>query len=336
MEMKDDKVIEDFLSKINHWGQQGIPFFFVIDFEMKHPLAYELSSMDPKEMLFEINGFSNAPDSVKEGFHKETILKNEIIRKHPIQPEAYNQKFNKVYERLAYGDSFLTNLTIDTEIHLSHSLKEIFFMCEAKYKLWFKDNFIVFSPETFVKIEEGKIYSNPMKGTIDASIPDAESKILNDRKELAEHITIVDLIRNDLSQVAKDVRVERFRYVEEVRTNTKTLLQVSSEIAGELNGDYSSHLGDILVTLLPAGSVSGAPKPKTLEIIRDVETKDRGYYTGVFGYFDGMKLDSGVMIRFIEKRQNGYFYRSGGGITTQSSSHAEYQEAIDKVYVPVN
>jgi len=95
-------------------------------------------------------------------------------------------------------------------------------------------------------------------------------------------------------------------------------------------------LGNILARLLPAGSVSGAPKSRTLEIIRQTEGDKRGYYTGVFGIFDGESLDSGVMIRFIEKQGSKYFYRSGGGITTQSSSESEYQEAIDKVYVPIN
>ena len=88
--------------------------------------------------------------------------------------------------------------------------------------------------------------------------------------------------------------------------------------------------------LLPAGSVSGAPKSRTLEIIRSAEQSDRGYYTGVCGYFDGQNLDSAVMIRFIEQIGNGFYYRSGGGITAQSNLHAEYLEAIDKVYVPID
>jgi len=90
------------------------------------------------------------------------------------------------------------------------------------------------------------------------------------------------------------------------------------------------------VGLLPAGSVSGAPKAKTLEIIKSVEQRNRGYYTGVFEIFDGNSLDSGVMIRYIEKEHERYFYHSGGGITTQSDVSSEYQEAIDKVYVPLN
>jgi para-aminobenzoate synthetase component 1 len=102
-----------------------------------------------------------------------------------------------------------------------------------------------------------------------------------------------------------------------------------------LERGYLGSIGDIVVKLLPAGSVTGAPKARTVEIIAEVENAQRGYYTGVFGYFDGSKLDSGVMIRFIERKNDKYFYRSGGGITTQSVVESEYQEAIDKVYVPI-
>jgi para-aminobenzoate synthetase component 1 len=117
---------------------------------------------------------------------------------------------------------------------------------------------------------------------------------------------------------------------------TKTLLQVSSEIVGDLSADYRSHLGDIFYKLLPAGSITGAPKPRTIEIIREAENEKRGYFTGVFGYFDGTNLDSGVMIRYIERVGDQYFYRSGGGITTRSKAEEEYREALDKIYVPVD
>jgi para-aminobenzoate synthetase component 1 len=88
-------------------------------------------------------------------------------------------------------------------------------------------------------------------------------------------------------------------------------------------------------TLLPAGSISGAPKKRTLEIIREAEGEPRGYYTGVFGIFDGQNLDSAVMIRFIEQSEKGLLYRSGGGITNLSQPEAEYQEMLDKVYLQV-
>lgn len=319
--------LSQFVKTMNSWGLEKVPFLFMIDFEMLDPLILRPGDVRANEILYFVNGATNADKKPPHG--------SSPIRAIAAQYSDYEQKFNRVRERLEYGDTFLTNLTISTEITLDESLRDIFFHSDAKYKLLFKDEFLVFSPETFVKIKDGKIFSFPMKGTIDASIPDAREKVLLDKKELAEHVTIVDLIRNDLSQVASNVTVNRFRYVEEVRTRSRNLFQVSSEICGELDANYAGSIGDILVKLLPAGSVTGAPKPKTVQIIKEVEGEARGFYTGVFGYFDGNNLDSGVMIRFIEKKGSKYFYRSGGGITTQSVVESEYQEAIDKVYVPV-
>jgi para-aminobenzoate synthetase component 1 len=174
-----------------------------------------------------------------------------------------------------------------------------------------------------------------MKGTIDASLPDAETILLEDEKELSEHNTIVDLIRNDLSMYANDVEVTRFRFIDKILTTGKPLLQVSSEISGKLPSNWKNILGDIIVAMLPAGSVSGAPKKETLRIIRDSELDERGYYSGVFGVFNGKALDSSVMIRYIEQKGDKYVYRSGGGITFLSDVKKEYDELISKVYVPV-
>lgn len=171
-----------------------------------------------------------------------------------------------------------------------------------------------------------------MKGTIDAEIPNAREQIMKNEKESAEHATIVDLIRNDLSMVAKDVHVARYRYYEIIKTNERQIGQVSSEIKGDLDPGFEKNIGEIIFSQLPAGSVSGAPKKKTLEIIKEVEEMDRGYYTGISGYFANGVLDSCVLIRFID--ENGH-YRSGGGITSRSEASIEYQEMIDKVYVPV-
>lgn len=322
--------ISGFIAAANTWGRNGVPFFFLIDFELKKPRAFRMDQVDRGTILYDINGSSNVPPDRR----RRAPAQDGILTKYPVALPEYLAKFNKVLGHLAFGDSYLTNLTIETPVSLNNNLEELFYLSDAKYKLLFDDRFLVFSPETFVQIRDGRIFSYPMKGTIDASLPEARQRILSDKKELAEHVTIVDLIRNDLSQVARKVSVARFRFIDELKTSTKNLLQVSSEVTGELPRDYAAQLGTILVKLLPAGSVSGAPKARTLEIIREAEGKERGYYTGVFGYYDGKTLDSGVMIRYIEKRGGEYVYRSGGGITTQSSPEAEYQEAIDKVYVP--
>jgi len=292
-------------------------------------MVFTLEEIEVNKILYEINGNTNASVVAVEG----TKLN---LSKFPITFNSYKDKFDSVRSHIAYGDSYLTNLTIKTRINSLLSLKEMFAVSRARYKLLYKDRFLVFSPETFVKIEDGKIYAYPMKGTIDAGVPEASEKILADGKEMAEHVTIVDLLRNDLSAVATNVHVTRFRYLEEIRTTEKNLLQVSSEIVGHLPDGYESKLGDIVLGLLPAGSVTGAPKLKTVTIIREAENEPRGYYTGVVGLFDGRVLDTGVMIRFIENDGGTLYYRSGGGITIQSNPEAEYQEAIDKVYVPID
>lgn len=318
-----------FAETLNDWGARRIPFLFLVDFEMKKPRAYPLNEVDAQNILYDINGQRNYIPSVAEPAPVGLI-------KFPISYKDYIEKFDRVRSHLAYGDSYLANLTIRTKVRSELSLRDIFFISQAKYKLLFGNEFLVFSPETFVHIADGKILAHPMKGTIDASFSDARNKILTDPKEMAEHVTIVDLIRNDLSMVANNVQVTRFRYIEEIRTIHKNLLQVSSEIRGDLPGDYHGRLGDLIVKLLPAGSVSGAPKQKTVEIIRMAEKETRGYYTGVVGVFDGNILDSGVMIRFLQRDGEDLYYRSGGGITVQSTAESEYQEAIDKVYVPLN
>jgi para-aminobenzoate synthetase component I len=317
----------EFVSALNEWGSKRRPFFFMIDFEMRKPLAIPMESVDSSQICFAINGLTNRTLSGE--------TEPAILDKNAIPFSRYEAKFDIVFQRLCYGDSYLANLTSKTRVTLSHSLIDVYRAASARYKLYFRDEFVVFSPECFIRIENGYIFSFPMKGTINAAIPDARKIILEDAKELAEHVTIVDLIRNDLSVVSDDVTVTRFRYVEELRTMDRNLLQVSSEIRGSLPGNFNQQLGNLIVSLLPAGSISGAPKEKTVQIIREAEGEERGYYTGVFGYFDGRRLDSGVMIRFIEKKDDEFYYRSGGGITTQSSAKKEYQEIIDKVYVPV-
>lgn len=298
------------------------PFVFIIDFEMKKPLIWKLSETDPQQLLFDFNGMNQDGDA--------------RIQPHPIPLETYKNKFELVTDHLQYGDSFITNLTVRTRIDSNLGLRELYDVSKAKYKLWLKDSFLIFSPETFVRIHDGMIFSYPMKGTIDASIPGAEERILADKKEMAEHVTIVDLIRNDLSMIASDVKVSRFRYVDRISAQGKDLLQVSSEIRGKLLPEFSVDPAGAFLSLLPAGSVSGAPKPRTLDIIAEAEGEERGYYTGICGVFDGLTLDSGVMIRFIEQSGPHLYYRSGGGITTQSDVILEYQEVLDKIYVPIN
>ncbi len=314
--------------EMNRLGKTGIPFLFIIDFKMNSPQIIPLEKVNPGSILYKVNELKNYSDT-------SVVSKRLEFEKQPIGFNKYKAAFDIVEQNITEGNTYLLNLTFPTKIETNYTLSEIFHVSKAKYKLYFQNQFVVFSPETFITIKDGNIFSHPMKGTIDADIENAEQIILNDEKEKAEHITIVDLIRNDLSIVARDVKVDKFRYVEEIKTHDKKLLQVSSQISGRLPEKFNESLGEIIFNLLPAGSISGAPKKKTLEIIEKAENYGRGYYTGIFGVYDGRDLESAVMIRFIENIDNNLYFKSGGGVTFMSNPEQEYQELIDKVYVPI-
>ena len=313
--------------KLNKFGSQKEPFLFVI--------SYDLSK-------FYIEKLSKLPTSIKYEFnskeHHKTKNKKLKLEKFPISFEEYKNKFEVLQEEIRKGNSYLLNLTSKTKIYIDTSLDEIFENTNAKFKLRYKnldDDFVCFSPERFVEIKKNKIFTYPMKGTIDANIPNAEARILGDVKEMAEHTMVVDLLRNDLGIIGSKVRVEKFRYIDKINAGDKKLLQVSSKISAQLDTNWNEKIGDIITSILPAGSITGTPKKKTVEILNDIEKYDRDFYTGIFGIFDGENLDSAVMIRFIEVDKSGeIYYKSGGGITLDSNVNSEYQELIDKVYLP--
>jgi para-aminobenzoate synthetase component 1 len=307
---------------LDRLGKQRKSFLFITDFKAQRLEVFESKDLEGGDIEFSIN-------------HKYKYKKHpHFLEISPDTLESYTEKFSRVIEKIKSGETYILNLTQATKIQTKLSLQEIYKLSNAAYKLRFKDEFVCFSPEKFIQIHEDKIHTFPMKGTIDASIEDAKEKILADEKEIAEHVMVVDLLRNDLSIIAKDVKVEAFRYITEIEAGEKKLLQVSSHISGRVGEDWHGKIGTILKSLLPAGSISGAPKKSTVQIIETVEGYERGFFSGVFGYYDGEKLDSGVMIRFIEKKDGALLYKSGGGITLDSTSISEYNELLDKIYLP--
>lgn len=315
--------VSEIFQKMNEYGEKQTPFLFLIDFKKEKGEIYPLNEIQ-NEILFEIESKTNSSHL------------NFILKKNPISFEDYKIKFDRVQQSFKTNEIELINLTAATPIEINLDLEEVFNCTQSKYKVLMRNEFVCFSPETFIKIKDGKIFSYPMKGTMDASIENAKEKLLSDAKEIAEHTTTVELIKKDLEKVSSNVRISKFRYVEEIQTHTGSLLQVSSEVYGKLEKDFKSKLGNIMDSLLPAGSICGFPKEESLKLIEEVEKYSRNYYTGIFGIFDGENLDSAVLIRFIEKTQDGFVFKSGGGVTAQSSAEKEYQELLDKVYVPIH
>jgi len=308
-------------SILDRYGQSRTPLLFVISYDLQEFYIAPLSQLDP---------------SIKFAIDTQEIPQGKSIdyHTHAVSRTRYRQAFDTIQDEIRAGNTYLTNLTFPSDLSIAYTLEEIYRYSDARFKLLFGEQFVCFSPERFVKIQNNTIQTHPMKGTIDASRPNAAHTLLHDAKEMAEHTMVVDLLRNDLSMVSTGVRVERFRYLEEIAAGERRLLQVSSDIRGDLEPDWQDGLGTLLATLLPAGSITGAPKYSTMKIIQKAEGYDRGFYSGVFGVFDGEHLDSAVMIRFIEKQGNRMVYKSGGGITIDSLCKSEYNEMCEKIYVP--
>lgn len=324
---------QNIIDRLNHLADEKEPFLFVINYDGTEAYIRKLSEISPEECLYDFEGITNVKRQLRSASAKQQMWKV-----HEPDFGEYTKSFETVMSNILCGNSFLTNLTCKVAVDCDLSFDDIFLRAKGKYKILVRtDNgkqFVCFSPESFVRIKNGKIYSYPMKGTLDASLPNAKEVLMNDEKEAAEHATIVDLIRNDLSRVAERVRVDRYRYIDVLHTNKGDILQTSSEISGKLPSDYHKRIGNILDAMLPAGSITGAPKDKTVQIIHEAEGYDRGFYTGIMGIYDNGMLNSAVMIRFMEKDGEGIFFKAGGGITSKSDCRKEFAEVLQKVYLP--
>ena len=329
---------QEIINNINILAKENEPFLFVINYNGDDGYIRKLKDIDPQECLYDFEGISNVALADCDKHPLPSAIRWDIDA--PAYGN-YERSFDIVKSNMLAGNSYLANLTCRVPVDCNLSLDDIFAHSKGKYRLLLRGyrnrdrRFVCFSPESFLRISHGRIYSYPMKGTIDASIPNARQELMNDTKEAAEHATIVDLIRNDLSRVATDVRVDCYRYVDTLHTNKGDILQTCSEISGLLPDDYRQHLGEIIDAQLPAGSITGAPKKKTVEIIREAERYDRGFYTGVMGIFNDGELNSAVMIRFVEQDENGMAFKAGGGITAKSCCRKEYEEVLQKIYLPI-
>lgn len=324
---------QEVINQINEAGGKGTPFLFALDYDQTEGVFIP-NPLEQREVLFAVGEVTNINNK-----ELPTAGSDVSLTKHPEPLERYAQRFGIIQEGMNDGRSVLANLTVCTPIETPLSLKEIVIRSDAKYKLYIPEvGFVCFSPERFVKVsDEGVISTDPMKGTIASDILGAPNVILNNYKETSEHCSVVDLLRQDLSKVANHVEVSRFRYFTEIKTQHKSIYQVSSEISGQLPQHWQSHIGTMLGSMLPAGSILGAPRESTYRLISDAEQgTPRGYYCGIFGYFDGKSLDSSVLIRFIREDKNGQkYYHSGGGVTINSHLEQEYQEVIEKIYLPL-
>lgn len=332
---------EETITRMNALGAGEKPFFFVLSYDLEHNLIFPVH----EESRYSRLASFDMPLGKYEGIRGVPELPP-LPHFQPLPPaiDRYAEAFSLVQSHLLRGDSYLLNLCVSTPVDTNLETGHFFRHARSPYRMLLAGDpsvsgvhgrgCVCFSPEPFVKICGREISTFPMKGTAPEDSPEARLWLETDEKENRESATIVDLMRNDLSLVASGVYVRRYRYISSVETMKGRMLQCSSEVVGTLPEDWRLGVGTLMMSLLPAGSVTGAPKEETCRIIAEAEKMERGYYTGIFGCFNGRDLESAVSIRFLEETQGGLVYKSGGGITVMSRMEDEYRETIAKVYVP--
>jgi len=272
---------------------------------------------------------------------KETslLLDGKIINKSD-SIEAYGKKVEKIKEYIKEGHIFQTVLsqrwTIETEqdgFSLYKGLREL---NPSPYLYYFKFpdfEIIGSSPEMLVKQQENKVYTCPIAGTRKRGKTQEEDEflkqdLLNDPKERAEHVMLVDLARNDMGRISEfgTVKVTQFMAVQ----NYSHVMHIVSLVEGRKKGE--SHPLDLVASFLPAGTLSGAPKIRAMEIIDELEESRRGLYGGATGYvaFDG-NMDFCITIRTMVKKENKVYLQAGAGIVLDSVPENEYYECCNKV-----
>ena len=188
------------------------------------------------------------------------------------------------------------------------------------------------SPETLVKLEDQTLYTYPLAGTRPRGKDEREDKqfeksLLTDQKELAEHNMLVDLGRNDIGKIAKFGSVTVEKYLEILRFSH--VMHIGSTVSGTILDNLEAV--DAIDALLPAGTLSGAPKIRACQIINELENDRRGIYGGAVGYIDFTgNLDTCIAIRLAYKKNNKVHVRSGAGIVYDSVPENEYQECLNK------
>lgn len=280
---------------------------------------------------------------------KKLVLTGEMAANPPLKlksqfrelfdKEAYCNMVEKGKHYILEGDIFQIVLSNRLEAQIEGSLLDTYRMLRmtnpSPYMFYFSSDDVEIagaSPETLVKLEDGILHTFPLAGTRPRGATEEEDKkleeeLLDDEKELAEHNMLVDLGRNDIGRISQlgSVEVEKYMQVERY----SHVMHIGSTVRGKLHPDKDAL--DVVDAILPAGTLSGAPKLRACQLIGELENNKRGIYGGAIGYIDfSGNLDTCIAIRLAFSKNGKVFVRSGAGIVADSVAENEYQECINK------
>lgn len=317
------------------------------NFRQKIILIVNMSLEDPE------TGYNKAKLELKQ---LADLLRNGERKKEPagrltteVEPmfskEQYCDMVEKAKRHIFEGDIFqivLSNrMSAGFEGSLFNTYRVLRTINPSPYMFYFSGTDVEIagaSPETLVKLENGVLHTFPLAGTRPRGKTEAEDKaleagLLADEKELAEHNMLVDLGRNDLGKISRfgSVKVEKLHSIERY----SHVMHIGSTVRGEIREGFDSL--DAVSAVLPAGTLSGAPKIRACQLIAELENNKRGIYGGAIGYIDFTgNLDTCIAIRIAYKKNGKVFVRSGAGIVADSVPEKEYQECINKAAAVVN
>ena len=307
----------------------------------------------------------NLPAAEAETAYRKADMELENLKKllgsgeyAPIQPLELKKEFQPLFGKEEYcrmvekakhyiheGDIFQVVLSNRLEAEMSGSLLDAYRILRtanpSPYMFYFASDDLEIagaSPEKLVKLEDGVLHTFPLsgkrpRGQTEEEDRRLEEELLADEKERAEHNMLVDLGRNDVGRISKigSVEVEKYMCIERY----SHVMHIGSVVRGEIREDRDAI--DAVDSILPAGTLSGAPKLRACEIINELEDNKRGIYGGAIGYLDFTgNLDTCIAIRIAYAKNGKVFVRSGAGIVADSVPEKEYQECINKAKAVVN
>ncbi|MDR2623545.1 MAG: anthranilate synthase component I family protein [Methanobrevibacter sp.] len=313
-----------------------------------HEKIKNVDSYIEKEYKNGINKLMELIDVVNDGVQVDED-KNRLKLLSDFKPLFSKEKYSKLVEKakthIKEGNIFQVVLSNPLSCKMEGSLLDTYRILRttnpSPYMFYFSSDDIEIagaSPETLVKLQNGKLYTFPLAGTRPRGKDKEEDEkfekdLLSDEKELAEHNMLVDLGRNDLGKVSKfgSIKLEKYLSVERF----SHVMHIGSTISGEI--EEKNNALDVVDAILPAGTLSGAPKLKACEIINDLERNKRGIYGGAIGYISlSGNMDTCIAIRLAFTKKNRVFIRSGAGIVADSVPELEFEESINKAKAVLN
>jgi len=268
--------------------------------------------------IYDFHPVGNEQSNITDDEYKRMVTRG---KEHCHRGDVFQVVLSRQYSQKFLGDEF----NVYRALRSINPSPYLFYFDYGSYKIFGS------SPESHLKINKGTAYINPIAGTFKRTGDDEHDKLLaqqltGDLKENAEHVMLVDLARNDLSRHADNVTVEKYREVQFF----SHVIHLVSAVSGKLND--KSDITDMMTATFPAGTLTGAPKFRAMQLIDEYENQSRGYYGGAIGFLDfNGKFNHAIMIRTFLSKGNTLYYQAGAGIVAISKEDNELQEVNNKL-----